>query len=960
MGTITDTRAPLKRLAPLDASAHLEELLSRPYEYRSWEDAYREQWTWDRVVKVTHTRVNCISACSLDAYVKDGIVWREEQNATYEKSFADVPDFNPRGCPMGCVYSSVMYDPTRIKYPMKRAGKRGEGKWERVSWDQALTEIADKLIDVAETDGPDCIVYDNGTTNLDFGIGSPMESHLFTTGLGSTTIDSYAGVGDLPTGLIQTWGLYMSEGTADDWFLSDYILIWIGNPSYTKVPEAHFMWEARYRGAKVVSIAPDYNASTIHADRWLNVRFGTDAALALGMVNVILAEGLQDEAYIKEQTDLPFLVRADTGQYLRASDVYEDGSEGMFFVWNTLTGRKESPTGTWGSPYSTIAADPELDPALEGAHRVKLRDGRIVTVRPVYELLKRRAAEYSPEQVESITGVAANNIRTVAREFAAAKSAMIYSSWGACKHYHSDLFQRGMACLCALTGNSGGKPGSGIKVSTWWPPPNGALTSGGMMGPQVRLNTAPVGDLPIDRVSVQELSKVTFQAGRMGLATPLIPWLYAHDDEWAAIASKQEYNDPSLPRPAKEYIEEALAAGWQPISPPRNKQPRFLYFSGPNPLRRWPNPGVIRENLWARIDTIVTLDFRMSTSALWADYVLPGCGYYEKPGIKYTSTYVPYVVVGDRAVPPLYESKHEWDVAFLLAEKIQERAIARGTEAYADKLGIEHHLDRLYDDMSAGGTYTAGPEGEERALDFILQNSAVTRHSGLGEGAWAKAAERGMVKIKAVQPSALAVQFNSVYSDYSEERPLYSCGWFVERKNPWPTLTGRQQFYIDHAWFREAGEELLVHKEPVQAGGRYPLRMTGGHTRWSMHSIWRASEELLRLQRGEPVAYVSVRDAEERGIRDHDRIRVRNDVGEFELRAKVSPAVQPGTIIVYHAWEGYQFKDWATQNDVAASPIKPTNLVGDYGQLHYRMASYTMNHVPKEVAVEVELVEHAR
>jgi len=188
---------------------------------------------------------------------------------------------------------------------------------------------------------------------------------------------------------------------------------------------------------------------------------------------------------------------------------------------------------------------------------------------------------------------------------------------------------------------------------------------------------------------------------------------------------------------------------------------------------------------------------------------------------------------------------------------------------------------------------------------------------------------------------------------------MYSNGWFVERKNPWPTLTGRQQFYIDHQWFLEAGEELLVHKEPVDAGGKYPLRMTGGHTRWSMHSIWRASEELNRLQRGEPVAYISVDDARSRGINDHDNIRVHNDVGSFQLRAKVSPAVQPGTIIVYHAWEGYQFKDWATQNDVTASPIKPTNLVGDYGQLHYRMASYTMNHVPKEVAVDIERVEAA-
>ncbi|HQW51438.1 MAG TPA: molybdopterin-dependent oxidoreductase, partial [Tepidiformaceae bacterium] len=704
----------LKRLAPLDAGARLDDLLSKPYEYRTWEDVYRDQWTWDKVVKVTHTRVNCISACSIDAYVKDGIVWREEQNATYEKSFADVPDFNPRGCPMGCVYSSVMYDPTRIKYPMKRSGERGEGKWERLTWDQALTEIADRLIDTVEADGPECVIYDNGTTNLDFGIGSPMEGHLFNVGVGSTTIDSYAGVGDLPVGLIQTWGLYMSEGTADDWFLSDYILMWIGNPSYTKVPEAHFMWEARYRGAKVVSIAPDYNASTVHADRWLNVRFGTDAALALGMVSVVLEEGLHDEAYIKEQTDLPFLVRDDNGQYLRESDVYEDGNENVFFVWNTVTGRKESPPGSWGSTDSTLQLDEDLDPALEGAHRVRLADGRRVTVRPVFELLKKRTAEYSPEKVEEITGVAANNIRVVAREFAAAEHAMIYSSWGACKHYHSDLFQRGMAYLCALTGNSGGKPGTGIKVSTWWPPPNGVLTGGAMGGPSVRLNTQPVPELPVDRVSVQQLSKVTFEAGRMGGAAPLIPWLYAHDEKWAEMASKQEYNDPSLPRPAREYIDEALAAGWQPV-PPYPKRPKFLYFSGPNPLRRWPNPRLIRDGLWKNLETIVTLDFRMSTSALWSDYILPGCGYYEKPGIKYTSTYVPYVVVGDRAVPPLYESKHEWDVALLLAEKIQERAVARGMKPYFDTRGMQHDLAKLHTEMSADGHYTPDEAGEEKA-----------------------------------------------------------------------------------------------------------------------------------------------------------------------------------------------------------------------------------------------------
>jgi len=949
----------LRRLKPADAGAHLADILARPYAYRGWEDVYRDEWTWDKVVKVTHTRVNCISACSLDAYVKDGIVWREEANATYEKAFADVPDFNPRGCPSGSVYAVQMYDPTRIKYPMKRVGERGSGKWQRLSWDDALTEIADKLIDTAtHQDGPECIIYDNGTTNLDFGIGSPMEGHLFTAGLGGSTIDSYAGVGDLPVGLIQAWGLYMSEGTSDDWFMTDYALIWIGNPSYTRVPEAHFLYEARYRGAKIVTISPDFSASTMHADRWLNPRYATDAALALGMINVIINEKLYKTDYVKEQTDLPFLVRDDTKQFLRQSDVEEGGNDGVFYFWNANTGRKVEAPGTWGSTRGTIRLDEDVDPELEGAHTVRLKDGKRVKVRPVFELMRDRANEYSLDRVAEITGVHQNNIARVAREFAAAKSAMIYSSWGSCKHFHSDLFQRGMAYLCALTGNSGGKPGSGIKVSTWWPPPNTVLMGGRIgAGPSVSLQTEDSGELPVERVAMQEFSKMTFQMGRMGAASPLIPWLYAHDKKWRAIAHKQAYNDPSLPRPIKDYLKESLKKNWQPVSPQPPRRPKFLYFSGPNPLRRWPNPKVIRDSLWASLDTIVTCDFRMSTSGLYSDYILPACGYYEKPGIKYTSSYVPYVIVGDRAVAPLYDSKHEWDIVLLLAQKMQERAKARGIEPYTDSRGGVHTLQTIFDDLTANGHYPIGEEGEEKALDFILQYSAITRNSGLGEGAWGKAAERGMVKIKKVQPSALAVYFNAVYSDYTEDEPMNQCGWFVNMKNPWPTLTGRQQFYIDHPWFLEAGEEMLVHKEPVDSGGKYPIRMTGGHTRWSMHSIWRANTQLLRLQRGEPVAYISEKDAAARGINDNDYIRLRNDVGKVELRAKVAASVQPGSAIVYHAWEGYQFKNWATQNDLAASPIKPTNMVGNYGQLHYRMASYTMNHIPKEIAIEIEKVE---
>jgi DMSO reductase family type II enzyme molybdopterin subunit len=942
----------LRRLAQIDPETRLAELMSRPYAYRGWEDVYRQEWTWDDVVHVSHLRTNCISTCSFDAYVKDGIVWREEQNANYPQEFPDIPDFNPRGCGPGCAYSAQMYDPTRIRYPMKRVGERGSGRWQRLSWDQAFEEIADRLIDVITEHSSDCIMFDQGTTNIDNGVATPMEMFLFLACLGATNIDSWAGVGDLPVGLIQSWGTYMSEGTADDWFRSDYIFVWLCNPNYTKQPDAHFLWEARYRGAKVVAVAPDFSPSTIHADRWLNVRQGTDAALALGMARVILEEDLFDAEFLKEQTDLPFLVRDDNGRFLRESDVVEGGAEDQFYFWNAAKERKQLATGTWGSEVMTIALDDETDPALEGTHKVQLADGNRVRVRPVFELLRVRLADYTLDRVAEITGVPAGNIQCVARELAAARSSMILASWGACKHYHSDLFQRGMVYLMALTANTGGKPGSGIKVSTWWPMPGFVL-----LGMGTQLETEPRAEVPADRPQMQNISKLMFAMMNERMrGTPLIPWLYAHDPKFAEAASRDAYADPALPRPVSQYMDEIFERGWQPIRPKPPKRPRFLYFSGPNPLRRWPNARLLRDGLWKSLETIVTCDFRMSTSGMWSDYILPACGYYEKPGIKYVMSYIPYVVVGDRAVPPLYESLHEWDIMIGLGKKIAERARARGIDTFIGPRGEELTLQNLDEKITANGVYVEGEKGETAALDYIMRNSGVTRASDLGEQPWRKAVEKGMVKIENIASTELAMGLSCMMSDYDYSEPMNQFGWFIKHKTPWPTLTGRQQFYIDHEWYLEVGEQLAMHKEPVAAGGPYPLRLNGGHNRWSQHSIMRANQQLLRLQRGSPVAYLSQADARERGISDHDRIRVYNDVGEFTLWAKISPAVQPGEVICYHAWEGYQFPDGATQNDVAPNPMKPTNMVGGYGHLQYRSAYLSMNNIPKEVAVDVEKV----
>ena len=247
-----------------------------------------------------------------------------------------------------------MYEPSRLLHPIRRAGERGAGKWKRISWDDALGEIADAMIDAAVANGTGTIVYDNGTTNLDFGPDHTGEAELFRL-LGCTNIESWAGVGDMPHGATQTWGMYNCEGTSDDWFKSDFIMVWVGNPSYTRIPDMHFMHEARYRGAKLVVIAPDYNASSVHADYWVNPRIGSDAALALSMAQVIIEENLFKPDYVREQTDLAILVREDTKRYLRASDLSASGGKDVLQFWDEARGGLATVPGCEGEGSTSLA-----------------------------------------------------------------------------------------------------------------------------------------------------------------------------------------------------------------------------------------------------------------------------------------------------------------------------------------------------------------------------------------------------------------------------------------------------------------------------------------------------------------------------------------------------------------------------------------------------------------------------
>jgi anaerobic selenocysteine-containing dehydrogenase len=296
----------------------------------SWDDLYRQRWTWDSVSKGSHGWANCRSACEWDLFVKDGIVVREEQSAEYEQSEAGVPDFNPRGCQKGACYTEVMYGPSRITVPLKRVGPRGSGKWQKVSWEAAIDDIATRMVDLAAEYGPSTIMQDLGP-NFDNG-ATTVGRFKFQMKAGGTFADMWAEIGDLCVGTALTVGFAHTGGTSDEWFLSDYIVVWMMNPSVTQISDAHFLYEAKYNGSELVVVDPQYSATSIHADQWLPLRSGTDAALALATARHIIDSERVDWAYVKEQTDLPLLVRMDNGEFLRGSHLEKNGDRLQLYM----------------------------------------------------------------------------------------------------------------------------------------------------------------------------------------------------------------------------------------------------------------------------------------------------------------------------------------------------------------------------------------------------------------------------------------------------------------------------------------------------------------------------------------------------------------------------------------------------------------------------------------------------
>jgi DMSO reductase family type II enzyme molybdopterin subunit len=898
--------------------------------YRSWEDLYRDEWRWDQVRWGSHTNQCAPGGCSFRVYSRDGVVWREEQTARSGASHPDYPDYNPQGCQKGCGFHQVLASGERVRFPLKRVGERGAGRWKRVAWDEALGEIADAILDAHASHGSESFIVD--APHIHAGTVALAGATRMVRVLNGLTPDLNVGIGDDFKGLRQTFGKMHLGYTADNFFDAELIVLTNTNPSYTWPAIYHFLTEARYNGSEVVLLAPDYNATALSADIHVPLRVGTDAALWLAICQVMVSEGLYQPEFVREQTDLAILVRKDTGRYLRASEV-DGGREDQLYFFDPVSG------GIAEAPRGTLAFAGEQ--ALSGSYTAVLADGGEVEVSPAFELLRAKLdRDDTPEQAAEVCGIHPDVIRTLARKVAR-KRTCSFIGFSSPKHYHGDLMERSQMLAMALSGNWG-KPGTGFNC--FLIPDVGLFTIGAMEAPVDRLGLLRMIPKPLahslklkwqDRDSNDELASIAFEtkmSKEFGSVIPIF-FLYHHagyDELW----NRPEWNDPELKRTFGEYLEESVRRGyWDEgqIGLPPERDPQVMMLMAHNPLRRQRSGRQMYvEKLFPKLAMLFAVETRMSSSAMYCDIVLPAAWYYEKDDLTLTFGMNPFTCLIEQSVEPQGEARPEWEIFTALLRKIAERAAARGMESFEDRTGKTRHYAKLADRLTMDGHL----ESHEDVVRELVRIAEATGTFPKGFD-YETLREQGQVRVTGMGKGYPA---QAAANEVDPGRPFYSLRWHVDDKRIYPTYARRAQFYIDHEWFLEAGEALPTHKETPPIGGLHPFRLVSGHIRGSVHSLQSATPHFLRLHRGQPVLFLNDAVAAERGIADGESVRMYNDQDEVEIMVSTSAAVGPDQVVVY-MWEPFQFKGWKSHDSMLIGMPKAIQMAGNYGQLSYQVTS---------------------
>ncbi len=394
----------------------------------------------------------CWSNCPTVAHIENGRFTRVTSDKEHK--------FYRPLCPKGLAGPEMVYNNARLKYPLKRTSPKGAADpgWKRISWEEALDTVADKMKNIKARYGAEAFVFSQ--TN----VSSPLwEITSFIRRLSNI----YGTPNHMTTTHICNWhrdsGSAFTFGKPGDAFAagwpdfknSNCILIWGHNPNTTSNAFDGQIRAARKNGAKVIVVDPRLTDIAARADLWLQVKPGTDGALSLGMIHLMLKYRLFDDRFIRNWTNAPLLVRSDTGDLLRVFSV--DSSEKNQDVFYLINSENDMLV-----PY-TPGSKVDFTPCIEGEANIRLADDTRVEYKTVFTLLKESVAMYTPEFVEQHTSVPIELLEKTVRMVAGNSPACWFSFNGVEQNLNATQTNRAICTFYALTGDYDRKGGNTIQ-----------------------------------------------------------------------------------------------------------------------------------------------------------------------------------------------------------------------------------------------------------------------------------------------------------------------------------------------------------------------------------------------------------------------------------------------------------------------------------------------------------------
>ncbi|MFN3534009.1 MAG: molybdopterin-dependent oxidoreductase, partial [Desulfatiglandales bacterium] len=556
----------------------------------------------------------CHGGCGVLAYIKDGKLLKVEGDESH-------PWNQGRLCARVLAMTQYIEHPQRLRRPLRRVGKRGEGRFEEITWDEAFDFIEARMKEIREKYGPESFVFAAGTGRdiypwlcmLAYAYGSPNVMFALS---GNACYSPRITAVDTVQGDFAVFdaGQWFPKRYEDPRFVRPQCMIIWGYNIHATCPDnlfGHWIVDMMKQGTKVICIDPRLSWFASRSKYWLRLRPGTDPALAMGLLYVLIHSGLYDREFVLRWTNGPHLIREDTKRLLRESDLYEGGSQDNFVAWSLSHNRPI----IWNS--KEVSYEGGGIPELSGSFEVRLRDRRIIRCHTAWDALLGELSQYTPERVEEITGVQAKLIEEAATFYGRSRPASIH--WGVAIDMTPAVTPlcQAIATMWAITGNLD-VPGGNVIARFAFDVQSYALP--GAEG-AIRLKT-PEQDRPrIGRDRYLPFNKFY--------------WRCQTDLTLEQIFTERPYPIKGM------WIQTCNLLGGVGLDP-----------------RKW-------KDALNRLDLVVAVDLFHNPTTQYADIVLPSATFLEKDGIR--SWWVPLQII-QKAVE-LPECKPDIEINFELAKR---------------------------------------------------------------------------------------------------------------------------------------------------------------------------------------------------------------------------------------------------------------------------------------------------